>query len=497
MSDDPVNDDPVNKSPANDSPVQDSPVPKISVTRIPVAASAVDDGAAGNSAVSEPVAKPALTGPGIARTLGWSELADQAAIEQEPLRARGMLYGIGVVVVLLIGWSAFAEIDTVTRGQGKVIPSQQVQVIGSQDGGVVREILVREGNTVPAGALLLRLDQTRSQSTLGENRVELRSLSVKAARLRAVIDQQPFEPTALMLAEVPDIVEQERQLFASTLSRLEVEQQITEQQLLQRSEEMRELQARETQLDTEQRLTARELDVTRPMVSSGAVSQVEILRLERDLNRASGELAQTRAQVKRIASSIVEARERVSSVRLDFINEAGEQLTETTTRINGLREAAEGLSDRVRQTNVTAPVAGTIKQLFFNTVGGVVLPGRDIIELVPLDDTLLLEVRVRPQDIAFIAPGQGANVKVTAYDFVVYGGLPGEVEQISADTVVDEEGDAFYEVRVRTDRANLGAERPIIPGMTVEVDIITGKKTVLAYLMKPVLRAHQRAFSER
>lgn len=497
MNDGPVKEGAVTGTPVTDGPVTDSAVSEGTVEK------AAEQGAeqiaeqSVEQAGEQTIEQPALTGPGIARTLGWSELADQAAIEQEPLRARGILYGIGVVVVLMIGWAAFAEIDTVTRGQGKVIPSQQVQVIGSQDGGVVSEILVREGNTVAKGAMLLRLDQTRSQSTLGENRVELRGLSVKAARLRAVIDDQAFEPTELMVAEVPDIVDQERELFVSTLRSLEVEQQITEQQLLQRNEEMSELSARESQLEVERRLAAKELEVTRPMVSSGAVSQVEILRLERDLNRATGELAQTRAQVKRVASSIVEARERVSSVRLEFVNEAGEQLTETTIRINGLRAAAEGLSDRVRQTDVTAPVAGIIKQLFFNTVGGIVLPGRDIIELVPLDDTLLLEVRIRPQDIAFIAPGQAANVKVTAYDFVVYGGLAGEVEQISADTVVDEEGNAFYEVRVRTERADLGVERPIIPGMTVEVDVITGKKTVLAYLMKPVLRARQRALSER
>lgn len=432
-----------------------------------------------------------------AKQLGWSELAELAMIEQEPLRAKRLLYGIGIIVFVLIFWSAFADIDTVTRGQGKVIPSQQVQVIGSQDGGIVSEILVREGDMVSKGQLLLRLDQTRSQATLGENRAELRGLSVKAARLTAVVDEQAFEPTEEMLREVPAIVQQEQQLYTSSLESLAAEKNIAEQQLTQRDEELRELQAREGQLDRERELAAEELRVTKPMVASGAVSQVEILRLERETNRASGELEQTRAQINRVRAAISEAQERVDSVRLEFINEAREQLTNTITRINALREAAEGLSDRVRQTNVTAPVAGTIKQLFYNTVGGVVLPGRDIVELVPADDTLLLEVRVRPQDIAFIAPGQKANVKVTAYDFVVYGGLVGKVEQIGADTVVDEEGNAFYEVRVRTEQADFGTDKPIIPGMTVEVDVLTGKKTVLSYLMKPVLRAHQRALSER
>ena len=438
--------------------------------------------------------KPAST---TAQNLGWSELAELAMIEQEPLRAKRLLYGVAIVVVLLILWSAFADIDTVTRGQGKVIPSQQVQVIGSQDGGIVREILVREGDLVRNGQLLLRLDQTRSQATLGENRAELRGLSVKAARLTAVVEEQTFVPTEDMQREVPAIVQQEQQLYISSLESLAAEKNIAEQQLTQRDEELRELNAREGQLDREFQLASEEMRVTKPMAASGAVSQVEILRLERETNRASGELEQTRAKINGVRAAISEAQERVDSVRLEFIKDAREQLTNTITRINALGEAAEGLSDRVRQTNVTAPVAGTIKQLFYNTVGGVVLAGRDIVELVPADDTLLLEVRVRPQDIAFIAPGQKANVKVTAYDFVVYGGLEGKVEQIGADTVVDEEGNAFYEVQVRTEQADFGPEQPIIPGMTVEVDVLTGKKTVLSYLMKPVLRARQRALSER
>lgn len=431
------------------------------------------------------------------KQLGWSELADLAAIEEEPLRARGILYGIAAVTVLLITWASFAEIDTVTRGQGKVIPSRQVQVVGSQDGGVIREILVSEGARVNKGDLLLRLDQTRSQATLGENQAELQGLSIKAARLRAMVDGESFAPNEDMRIAAPDVVAQEFQLYESRIRGLEVEQEIAIQQLAQRTEELAELTARESQLDTEQRLARQELDVTLPMVASGAVSQVEILRLRREVNRASGELAQTQAQAKRVTAAMAEARERMDSVRIEFGNEASEQLTDTLMRINGLREAGEGLSDRVQQAKVLAPVTGTVKQLFYNTIGGVVLPGRDIIELVPADDTLLLEVRVRPQDIAFLAPGQRANVKVTAYDFVVYGGLDGRVEQIGADTVVDEDGNAFYEVSVRTDRADFGPESPIIPGMTVEADVITGKKTVLAYLMKPVLRAHQRALSER
>jgi adhesin transport system membrane fusion protein len=427
----------------------------------------------------------------------WELMAEEAMLEQEPLKARRLLYAIAVAVVILVIWASFAEVDIVTRGQGKVIPSRQVQILGSQDGGVITEILVREGDLVQKGDLLLKLEQTRSQSSLGENMAERSGLIVRAARLRAMVDGKPFEPTEAMRANTPDIVFQEQQLYDNRLAELEVQKGIARQQLKQRREELRELGVRRAQLGRELELAAEELSRTTPMIKSGAVSPVEVLRLEREVNKAEGELKQTRAQLSRVSASISEAEGKLAGVELEFKNGVREQLADTVNRINALTEAGAGLSDRVRQTSLLSPVTGTIKQLFYNTLGGIVLPGRDIVELIPADDSLLVEVRVRPQDIAFMAPGQKANVKVTAYDFVVYGGLEGKVEQIGADTVLDEEGNAFYEVAVRTATVAFGENKPIIPGMTVEVDILTGKKTVMAYLMKPVLRAQQRSLSER
>jgi adhesin transport system membrane fusion protein len=427
----------------------------------------------------------------------WELMAEEAILDQEPLKTRRLLYAIALSVVVMIVWATFAEVDIVTRGQGKVIPSRQVQILGSQDGGVITEILVREGDLVQQGELLLKLDQTRSQSNLGENMAERSGLIVRAARLRAMVDGQPFEPSQVMLTETADIVYQEQQLYDSRLEELEVQKGIARQQLKQRREELRELGVRRGQLGRELELATEELSRTTPMIESGAVSPVEVLRLQREVNKAEGELKQTRAQLSRVSASISEAEGKLAGVDLEFSNGVREQLADTVNRINALTEAGAGLSDRVRQTNLLSPVTGTIKQLLYNTVGGIVLPGRDIVELIPADDSLLVEVRVRPQDIAFMAPGQVANVKVTAYDFVVYGGLEGKVEQIGADTVLDEEGNAFYEVSVRTTTVAFGKDQPIIPGMTVEVDILTGKKTIMAYLMKPVLRAQQRSLSER
>lgn len=413
----------------------------------------------------------------------WQELSELAVIEQEPTRARYLVYSMLIAITVLLVWSAWASVDTVSRGAGKVIPSRQVQVVGSQDGGVVKEILVREGAFVEAGQLLLKLDRTRSEANRGENRAGLIGLQIRAARLSALVDATDFEPTEEMIAQAPDVVSEEVDLYSTGIAEFEADQQIARQSLVA-------LTAKRRQLETELRLAREELEVTRPLVATGAASPVQVLRLERSANQASGELSQTRA-------AIAQAEAELDAVELEFLNATREQLAETYTRIAAMTQADQGLSDRVAQTDVISPVRGTIKQLHYNTIGGVVLPGRDIVELVPADDTLLLEVRIRPRDIAFLAPGQTANVKFTAYDFVVYGGLSGVIEQIGADTLIDASDEPYYKVTVRTEQVDFGPDKPIIPGMTVEVDILTGKKTVMAYLMKPVLRASQNALSER
>ena len=427
----------------------------------------------------------------------WSELSNEAIIEQEPTHARRLVYAVFAALICLLLWSALASIDTVTRGIGKVIPSSQVQVIGSQDGGIVQEILVAEGDIVERGQVLVRLDRTRSEASLGENQAERQGLEIRALRLDALVSRRDFEPDSVMRTLAPQVVSEELKLFQTSRTQLETQELIARRQKRQREEELLELQAKRDQLVTEASLARDELDVTRPLVASGAASQVEILRLEREVNRATGELQQVRAGIRRVEAAVQEASSNIETVRLEFLNETREKLAETYNRIAALSQAGAGLSDRVSDTEVTAPLAGTIKQLHYNTVGGVVLPGRDMVELVPANDTLLLEVKIKPKDIAFLAPGQEANVKFTAYDFVVYGGVEGTIEQIGADTLLDSEDEPYYEVTVRTRNVDFGPEQPIIPGMTVDVDILTGRKTVLSYLMKPVLRAQQRALSER
>jgi adhesin transport system membrane fusion protein len=426
----------------------------------------------------------------------WDNDLSRAYIEQQPLRVRALLYGLVLSLLALVIWAAWAEIDEVTRGESKVIPSRQVQIIQSQDGGVVQSIHIREGDIVEKGELLISLDQTRSESSLGESRAELLALRAKSQRLQAVADNKEFEPNEALTAAVPDIVSEELKLYSLNKQQLAASKATAQQQLNQRMEELTEIRARRDQLSRSLELTQRELTVTRPLAASGAVSEVELLRLQRDVNQISGDLAQAKSQLDRSQSAIAEARSKLNEVELAFFDDIREELTKTLARINALEQGNFGLTDRVDQAMVRSPVRGTIKLLYFNTVGGVVLPGKEIVEIVPLDDTLLLEAKIQPRDIAFLRPGQEAMVKFTAYDFVVYGGLAGTVERIGADTIIDQDGNAFYTVRVRTYETSLGDNKPIIPGMVAEVDILTGKKTILAYLMKPVLRAKQYALTE-
>lgn len=440
----------------------------------------------------KPWMKPPEVGP-----LDWQSDVQMGMQAQQGLRARGLLYAIALTMICLLVWSAFAEIDEVTRGNGKVIPSQQVQIIQSQDGGVVTQILTQEGQVVTKGQLLIRLDRTRSESSFNEKLKEFEALTVKEARLRAVVDKVPFVPTQALITAVPRIVAQEKAIFQSSQQEVAKKQQIAEQQLTQRKEEYREITAKLRQLQTSLRLSEKELALTKPMLARQAVSEVQVLRLEKEVNRMSGELQQAQAQIRRVDSAIKEAQSKIEEIELVFVNEVREELTFTLSRLNELGAINTALSDRVTQTEIRSPVTGTVKQLYYNTIGGVVMPGREIVEVVPLDDTLLMEVRVQPKDIAFLIVGQKSLVKFSAYDFVVYGGLEGTVERVGADTIMDEDGNPYYEVNVRTGDPDFGRDKPIIPGMTVEVDILTGKKTILAYLMKPVLRAKQYSLTER
>ncbi|ATJ82592.1 HlyD family type I secretion periplasmic adaptor subunit [Halomonas beimenensis] len=428
----------------------------------------------------------------------WASDADWARLQQDPLRARAFLYVVLLALATLLVWSAFATLDEVTRGTGRVIPSSQLQRVQSFDGGVVQEILVEEGDRVEAGELLMRIDPTRFLANFRENRAKAQALEARAERLRALVTDSEFTPSATLRAEAPGIVEQERELYRSNLEALEEQRSVLRERLAQRRAELDEARSRRDTAGRELNMASRELNLTRPLLDSGAVSEVEVLRLEREVSRASGERNQAAAQMERLQAAIEEVQAQLREVTLEARNEWRNELSQTLGELSALDESSTGLEDRVRLAEIRSPVDGVVQRLGITTLGGVVQPGQEVVDIVPSDDALLVEARIAPQDIAFLRPGQPATIKLTAYDFAIYGGLDAELDHISADTITDDEGNTFYLVRVRTEEGGKQHEAlDVIPGMTAQVDILTGKRTVMQYLLKPVLRAWDNAMGER
>jgi adhesin transport system membrane fusion protein len=420
------------------------------------------------------------------------------------LRPRGfahlLLVAIAAFFVLFFAWASWATLDEVTRGEGRVIPSSHVQMVQNLEGGIVAAILVREGEVVERGQVLLQIDNVGAASDLRENRTRHLALLGALARLRAEVQEADIDFAPQVLADAGEVARAERALFDARRQALQSELAILHSQAEQREQELAELQRRLAQLKGSHALALEELKITEPLAAKRIVPQIDLLRLKREVNDLEGELETTQLSIERVKSASEEADRRIEEKSLSFRAEAQRELTVIRAEAAALAEKIAADADRVERTDVRSPVRGTIKQLFVNTVGGVIQPGEDLVAIVPLEDTLLVEAKVRPADIAFLRPGLPATVKVTAYDFSIYGGLDAVVEDISADTITDEEGERFYRVRVRTAESTLDKARtplPIIPGMTTEVDILTGEKTVLDYLLKPILRAQHHALRER
>ncbi|BEV73774.1 MULTISPECIES: HlyD family type I secretion periplasmic adaptor subunit [unclassified Paludibacterium] len=430
--------------------------------------------------------------------LDFATDADWAILEQNPGRPRVFVWTVTGFFLVALLWAAFAQIDEVTKGEGKVVASSQNQHIQSLDGGVVSRILVHEGQVVQKGQLLLNIDNTRFVSSLQASQAQYLALLGKAARLRAIAEGSPLNMPAQVTQEAPDIAKQESDLYRARQQELEDTVQIAHQELNQRTQELSEMRARRQQADQSYQLTARELEQTRPLLDSGAVSQVDLLRLQRDVSRFKGDRDMAEAQIARLQAAIIEANRKVRETELSFRNQASAELSETMAKINSLSADTTGLANKVKLSELRSPVRGEVKQIYANTVGGVVQPGKDVMEIVPIGDSLLVETRVSPRDIAFLRTGQDAKVKFTAYDYTIYGGMDGVVQDVGADTETDEHGNSFYIVKVRTRQSSLGDKHlPIIPGMVAQVDIMTGKKSILSYMLKPVLRAKTEALSER
>ncbi|MBS4087699.1 MULTISPECIES: HlyD family type I secretion periplasmic adaptor subunit [Pseudomonas] len=426
---------------------------------------------------------------------------NKALIEDAPRVVRLTIWAIIGFFVFLMLWANFAVIDEVTKGDGKAIPSSKIQKIQNLEGGIVSELFVKEGQIVEAGAPLIRLDDTRFASNVGETEADRLSMLLRVERLSAEVDDRPLNFPEDVLKAVPGQAKSEESLYISRRQQLHDEIGGLQEQLIQRQQELREFGSKQGQYRQQLGLQRQEINMSEPLVAQGAVSPVEVLRLKRAEVETRGQLDATTLAIPRAESAIKEVQRKIDETRGKFRSEALTQLNEARTDLNKASATGKALEDRVSRTLVTSPVRGIVNKLLVNTIGGVIQPGSDLVEIVPLDDTLLVEAKIRPQDIAFLHPGQEATVKFTAYDYTIYGGLKAKLEQIGADTITDEDKKTtYYVIKVRTERSHLGTDdKPllIIPGMVASVDIITGKKSVLSYLLKPIIRARAEALHER
>lgn len=425
---------------------------------------------------------------------------DGSVLDDSPWLTRVTVWATAACLLTALLWGHFAVLEEVTTGEGKAIPSSKIQVIQNLEGGIVSEIFVREGQMVQKGDVLLRLDDTRFLSNQGESEADRLALIARVERLTAEAEGRPIAMPEEVTQSGAQLGEDELALYRSRQQRLQSEQRTLGQQLQQKIQELAEFRSKQQQYRSGLGLIQQEINMSAPLVGTGAISEVEILRLRRSAVEVRGSLDATTLAIPRAESAISEIKSRIEESELAFRSDAFKELNEVRTELKKITSTSLAIQDRVSRTTVVSPVHGIIKQLKINTIGGVVQPGSDLLEIVPLEDSLLIEAKVRPQDVAFLHPGQKAMVKFSAYDYTIYGGLKAQLELISADTIVDEDGHSFYLIQVRTDRSHLGSDAQpllIIPGMIATVDIITGEKSVLDYLLKPVLKARAEALRER
>lgn len=439
-----------------------------------------------------------------------------AALSRRPaFTARALSVAVALLMAALLLWAAWAPIDEVTHAEGSVVDSRRTQSVSNLEGGILQAVLVREGEIVEKGQAVAQLENVMAESSYRDALYKLVEHRLAILRLEAMLrDEEPVFPGDLraflreILGEEPDsaLVERARQIVEDQLntwraqsSKLQAELSMLEAQYAQRQSEVAEQLARKKQLDGSLVLETEQRDTAKRLLLRNNYSRMDYLGLEQKIIQTQGEIDMLAASIPKAQAMMEEARQRIGSRVAEEQLAISQEINKRRTELGSVRESLTAGGDRVTRTEVRSPVRGSVKQILVNTVGGVVKPGEAIMDIVPMDD-LLVEVRVRPQDVAFLRPGQDVMIKVSAYDFSIYGGLPGKLESISADTIEDKKGDFYYLVKVRTKETAIRHNDeilPIIPGMIVVADIIIGKKTVLDYILKPVMKARQNALTER
>jgi adhesin transport system membrane fusion protein len=416
------------------------------------------------------------------------------------------------IIVFFLGvflWSYYAEIDELTRGEGKVIPSEKIKTIQSLDGGLISEILVKEGSIVKVGQALMKIDRTRFAASLEENKQTYIHLLITKIRLEAesrldITHKIPIlKYSDEILAKAKEFSINDKKLFRSRIDELKSTVSIFKIQMKQKVQELKELRSKSSQLRRSLALVKEEAATIQLLVNRRSKSKVDLIRIKKELSQLQGDLQGTYLAIPRSKYAIEEAKSRITEKSKIFRAEASNELQKINTEIKKYQSKLISEEDKLDKTVLHSPVDGIVKQININTVGGVVKSGMELIEIVPQSDILLIEAKIDPKDIAFINPKQKAIVKITAYDFSIYGGLDGKITEISADSIVDKDDKnkkSYYKVVIRTDRNYLeknGQKLPIIPGMITSVDIVTGKKSILDFILKPILKTKQNALHER
>ncbi len=429
----------------------------------------------------------------------YVQALSEAVLMTTPSRIRTVLYLWLAAIFLFIVWAAFSQVDEISRGTGEVVSSAHNKMIQHLEGGIVQQILVKEGQSVTKNQVLLKIKNEKSTSSFASNTMEAYALQAKLVRLKAEGLGGAFSEGNVSAALQP-YIDNERALFNS--NRLDLNAKISglSEKLTQSRQSLSEAKSTKAHLRHSLDLINEEVRMTGPMVEKGVKSRVDYLKLQRDANQAEDQYQSTSLSIPRLASVIQETARSIEEARAKFRADAQTQYNETLSKLQTLQANGTALSDEVDRTTVRSPMDGVVQSLFVHTIGGVVKPGDDLIEIVPRGERLVAEVKIKPSDIAFIYPGQRAVVKLSAYDFSIYGSLEGKVSLISADTQTNKKEDVYYIVQIVTDKSYIqhnGKRLTILPGMTVNADIITGRKSVLDYILKPILKTKQNMLSER
>jgi len=422
-----------------------------------------------------------------------------AVLEKHPKKLHIVLIFWAIAICCFFLWASLSKIDEIARGTGDVIPSNENQIVQNLEGGIVEEILVKEGDIVKKGDILLKINNEKSISTFESNEVKALFLQAKILRLQAESKGQEIDLNNAKSDAIKSYIQNELSLYKTNINQLNSSLDVLNEQLIQRKNSYQDAKSKKSYLSKSLTMIRKEMGMTKPMVERGIAAEIDLLRLQKEENNALDEYKSAEFSITKLESEINEILHKIEETKLSFSAKAKKELNEVVSEYKRTISNAKALEDQVTRTILKAPRDGVIQKLFVHTIGGVVKPGDDLIEIVPSNEKLLVNAKIKPSDIAFIYPSQKAIVKFSAYDFSIYGGLEGTVVNISPDTIKGKDEKTYYIVRIETQKSKLeqSKDMKIIPGMTAQVDILTGKKSILSYILKPILKTKQYAFGDR